>query len=244
MLSWRDWKTKQYLGNLSEADLGILTQAQQEIERHFADFQQQMTQAIGQPKDSWMSWGAKKLGSAVAGNPEKPVVGNARGQQRGAARGAIGGFLSRMGEKLRPRTSMERDYKTAQATAESVVHQLLKDVDVPLNEGTIPDMIGQLKQKVMATLNRVVQQVWSATGNVEEPEIGKQPTGKSGQLAALVSKYGGMQNVPPEEIAALYPLLKSGDRSAASKKAIQATPPVGKLVRGPDDLRPGDFGGK
>lgn len=234
MTRWQAWYESRMVEGLSQGETSILTRAEQEIEQHFADFERKMMAALGNKKEGWISGGLKALGGSLTGDERaktSPYYG---------FRGTLGKFFSGMGERMRPRTSMERDYKVAEEAADHMIESFLRAHNVVMTEATIPDWIAELKQKIMGTLQQAVSGMFSTMSSTPQAIPVKQPTGKAADLHQLVVKYGGLDKVPAEEINKIYKPLVKGGHYAATKKALAAVPPMGRVITDPRDIHYGN----
>lgn len=226
MINWNDYKSAcdiHKMESVTGSD-GILAKAEAEIDSYFADFSRKMDSALGQKKDSMLSLGMKKLGSSLTGDER------AQQSKHYGVRGVLGNLASKSGEWLRPRTSMEKQYNMA---AEWLIEKNLGDL---LQEGSIPDWIEELKTRIKHSLETAMQSLFQRMQGAPQASPVKQ-TGKAATLTHLAAQYGGVDNIPPEEFNRVFPPLKSGGQSAAAKKAVSATAPVGSIVTGPRQVR-------
>lgn len=270
MSLWKLYEASKSLDVLTEGQVGILAQAEQEIDQHFRDFENKLNQALGQKKDGWLSWGAKALGSAIHGGDRvanlhaKNVERSGKIQAARAAgnksaggfldptvttawRAPVGNFISKMGEKLRPATAMEKQYKTAQeqavVLANKIVNEFVAANKVLIAENTIPSWIEELRSKVMQSLQRAVNGIYHAVRNepVEKPM--QYPANAKGELMKkfhdLIQQYGGRDNIPQHVLHELFPLAKTGANRGKFKKDHQAiydsAPEYRKPRVGPND---------
>jgi hypothetical protein len=234
MFSWQDWKgfKESFSPDLfTEAQINVMGEAEREIEQAFADFNRKLELSIGKKKEGWLSSIFKAGGRYFSGDEKTQSRPGYSGYRK-----PLGSALDTAGEYMRPRTAMERDY--AVESIEPVVTDLLNKDRELLLEVTVPDMVEELKAKVLGIMRKAMTQMFQSVQRggpqaslVDAPPqaelVKRQPSGKPGALHALHAKYGGIENAPEEEIHGIYsPLKRTGAMGADYKKAAAGLAPV------------------